>query len=533
MDTLQRLWKQFSDLLAGLPTSQRMTLLAVPLLVMGGLGVIVYSNREPARDYLLGGKVFTAEELRTAQEALRRAGLVDFATEGQKIRVPKPQVTQYNAALVEQGAMPSQYGEDLLKMHREAGIWATDADRRNLMEVGKSQELGRILRAISDIEDARVSWERTKKRSFTGEMKAKALVSIRPKAGRELSGRLVQSIRLSVAGALADLSPDDVVVLDERTGQAYQANSKDDPLSSEFVDQVRKFTDHYRKIISEALGHIPDVTVSVNVDLEKLKLSYVQERELGTKPFAVRSVDQANKTRSDERRPSREPGMQANMPRNLQGGSTMENVQTSEQTVATVDNIPSTAKLREQTFFGLLPKSVQVAVQIPRDFYRQVAIKQGESESANKDLFNAKLAQIEQETEAEVQKIVAKLVPAGSTADAINISSFTNLDSPVVQTGTPMLEIAMELLSRWGGPFAMGLFALWALWMFNRSLKTLPQAPPLPVPDPQKLAGKLPPDEEEDEESKPATKRDELQTLVRDNPEMAASVLSKWLTPAK
>jgi len=32
---------------------------------------------------------------------------------------------------------------------------------------------------------------------------------------------------------------------------------------------------------------------------------------------------------------------------------------------------------------------------------------------------------------------------------------------------------------------------------------------------------------------KEPTKRDKLQTLVKDNPEMAASVISRWLTPPK
>lgn len=531
MEPLQAAWKQFSELWSGLSSSQKLTFTAIPLLVLGGLGLLVFSNQQPGKEYLLAGKAFSADELRQAQEAFGQAGLSDYEVDGSKIRVPKNAATRYSAVLMEKGAMPAQYGDALLKMYKEAGLWATDSDRQKLLEVGKAQEIAKILRAIGDIRDAKVSWERARRRAFGGESKVTALVSIEPKPGRQLSPTLVQSIRLSVAGAVADLSPDDVVVLDTRTGQAYKASDTNDPFNSQFLDHVRRFTDHHQQTIATALDHIPGVMVAVNVDLDNLKTSYLQEREIGGKAFPVKNLDETTTEKSTERKASKEPGMQANQPRNLQaaaGGS--ESTQSSEKTIASAESIPSTAKVREQTFFGMIPKAVQVTVQIPRDYYRKVAIKQGEDES-NKQAFSAKLQTIEQETEKEVQQVVAKLIPSSSTPDAIVVTSYTDLDPLPEVSGPSLVEKAMELGVRWAGPVTLTLFAVWALWMFNGSLKKLPAAAPIEPPAPLKVAQDDAADEESDH--RPPTKRDQLQGLVRDNPEMAAAVISKWLAPGK
>ena len=48
-----------------------------------------------------------------------------------------------------------------------------------------------------------------------------------------------------------------------------------------------------------------------------------------------------------------------------------------------------------------------------------------------------------------------------------------------------------------------------------------------------KAAPTAAPENEEDELTREPSKRDRLQVLVKDNPEMAATVISRWLTPPK
>ena len=195
---------------------------------------------------------------------------------------------------------------------------------------------------------------------------------------------------------------------------------------------------------------------------------------------------------------------------------------------------------------GLLPKSVQVAVQIPRDYYRDVARKQGESET-DKQNFQAKVQLIETETLKQIRENVTRLIPSpsngtGTAADHVSVTSYVKLETEQPVATASMVDQATEILTQWGGPMGLGLFTLWVLWTLQRSLKRLPQAPAMSRAETAKAAAEASSaknssgdDDSPDEDDMPreATKRDRLQGLVKDNPEMAAAVISRWLTPAK
>jgi flagellar M-ring protein FliF len=138
---------------------------------------------------------------------------------------------------------------------------------------------------------------------------------------------------------------------------------------------------------------------------------------------------------------------------------------------------------------------------------------------------------------------VAKLIPlpaTGTAADLISVASYDRLETAEAPPEPSLMVQASEILTHWGGPAALAIFALWALWMLNRSLKSLPQEPAPALSGASAGAGSAasaalavaaaPAPEPENKEP---TRRDKLQTLVRDNPEMAASVLTRWLATTK
>ena len=100
METWRRTWSQFQDLFNTMAPSQRMTLVVVPLLVLAGLGLVMYLGASPAQEALLMGKTFAPEELKNAEAALRKAGCVQYHVEGQRIFAPRAEAVRYNAALI-------------------------------------------------------------------------------------------------------------------------------------------------------------------------------------------------------------------------------------------------------------------------------------------------------------------------------------------------------------------------------------------------------------------------------------------------
>ena len=521
---------QFRELYNGMAASQRMTLIAVPLMVVAALALVIYLGRGPTEEYLNAGKPFSAEELKHAEEALRLAGLSQFRIEGQKIVVLRSEITRYQAALLAKGVQ-SEFGTERDKAFDAGGVFTSDKERQERAELAKSRELSRIICAIPDIEDASVIWERQKQKPFGGEAKATCTISIRMRPARELTASLARSLRLAVSGAVMGLTPAGVTVLDVSTGRAIRDEADDDPFNSQFVDQIKKFTTLHQRNIAEALAYIPNVIVSVNVDLENLKTSWEREQKYDAKTVPLKTVNETNATRSDEKRPSSEPGMAANTPRNLRPQSSTENVQTTDKTLESAETIPISTRVTDRTLVGMLPKSVQVSVSIPEDYYRKVALTRGEP-GTDKAALQGQIDQIRTRTEKDVLAKVSKLIPpsAATPESVINVSSYVKLDEAVQQAETPLLSRLNDGLSQWGGPMALGLFALWTLWLLNRSMKKLPQED-REVPEARSTPESE--DEEEDETPREVTKRDQLQLLVRDNPEMAAAVIGRWLEPPK
>lgn len=539
MDSWRRTLSQFRDLFNNMAPSQRMTLIVVPLLVLAGLGLVMYVGVGPAEEALLSGKAFSAEELKTAEAALRRGNFTQYRVEGQRILVSKTEAARYNAALVTGQGIPDNFGDELsqaIDVNPFMGIG--EPQRRDRVDLGKARELVKIIKAIPFVEDARLVTQRPRQRGFHGESKMTATLGVRLRGGHELLGDLTQSLQQTVAGGFG-MAPADVTVVDMKTGKAPRTAEQNDPYNNGYVERIRDFTALHQQTIAEALSYIPNVLVSVNVDLDTVVQTHEQERKYDAKQFPYKSLEETETSTSNETGPGSEPGMGANQPRAIRQQATVKNSNSVEKNRTATDSVPTGTRLIDRHVAGFTPKSVQVAVAIPRDYYREVALRQGADE-ADKAAFQAKVAQLKTETEKEVREKIARLIPApasGTAADAVNVSSYDRLETVEAPLVVSMTTRVGEAVTQWGGPAGLALFALWALWMLNRSMKRMPEGP-APAAGKQsagKAAATLAavPEDEDEQIPKEPTKRDKLQTLVKDNPEMAAAVLSRWLSPPK
>jgi flagellar M-ring protein FliF len=128
-------------------------------------------------------------------------------------------------------------------------------------------------------------------------------------------------------------------------------------------------------------------------------------------------------------------------------------------------------------------------------------------------------------------------VAAGETADdSVNVSSYDRLETIEPPAPVSLAAQFSDALTQWGGPAGLTLFALWALFMLNRSVQRTNRsqaATAAKSPAGNATATSTDAANEDDDLNREPTKRDRLQTLVKDNPEMAATVISRWLTPPK
>jgi flagellar M-ring protein FliF len=334
------------------------------------------------------------------------------------------------------------------------------------------------------------------------------------------------------------MRPTDVTVVDLKTGRAPRLPGKDDEYNSGYVDAIRHYTTHYESNIAKALLDIPNVQVAVNVQIDAVASQTERERKYDAKAFPYKTVEDTQKEETNESAPQSEPGVTANQPRNSRAPAVAKQSRSNEKTLTKTDSVPTGVRETVAEKVGYTPKSVQATVSIPKDYYRDVLLKQGVEET-DKTAFQAKMLQVQSEKEKEIRERVARLiiVAAGETAaDAVSVSSYDRLETIEAPAPVSLAAQLSDAVTQWGGPAGLTLFALWALFMLNRSVQRTNRAQSATAaksPAGKGSAASAAPAVEEDELTREPTKRDRLQTLVKDNPEMAATVISRWLTPPK
>jgi len=538
METVRRTLKQFLELYGSMTASQRGTLIVVPLMILGAFYFLVFQGNTSSYVALSWGKVFTSEELVSAEQTLIEAGLTEFERRGQRIMVPAADVERYNAALLEGGTLPDNSTSELERQLQKASLWTTASQFQAMMDVALRKELSAVVQAAADVERAGVTVARpSRRRRFgAGPAPVTAIVNVRPRRGRELSEQLVQSIRFAVAGGVPDLKPEHVTVFDESRGIAHRGEQPDDPFDNRLLTRKTQFEQRYQNMIVGALSHIPDVQVTVSVDLDNIKSSKVREQAVNPKETV--SLQQTEQSRTDavaERVVLAEPGVVPNGPDTVNNAGNDQRSRNLEERTTTSTTVASFS-LSEQEFIAAMPKAVQVSIGIPDDYFRSVALKQGLTEGETDDSKSEFQLAVDGIRTAEVEsaRVTAKTLLPGTPPDtAIDVRSIHPIDPQVVEPVIPLTETVTSAVSQWGGAIGLALFALWALRLLNRSMPDIPEESPA-------IAQTTLPLDEAEEEQEPADRpdqepnnRDRMQSVVRDNPEMAAAVLRGWIHSPK
>lgn len=527
----------------GLAPSQRATMGLVALVLVASFTYLMTQQGGSGKVPISAGKAFTVEEAMHAEQILLAAGLDDFEMRGGQLLVPRGEAERYNATLIAGGGLPSNWAEEWESQMKELGQFAGSRQRADVKEMARAKMVSSFLSQLPDIAHANVIWDEDQQPGFRAAAKTRATVFLKAKPGHTIEQKTVSAVRMAVANSKKHLSPDDVVVMDI-AGQKTYDGSGNGEFGDEAMTKIVRLTAMYEDRVRSALEYIPGVVVTANVNLERLRESLVRKQQINPKEaFSVvgdttRNTDTLQRTAS-----SGEPGGGPNVQLDLQTGrgatQSRETTVSREQTVQT-----ASFEITESSLMGGMADSVTMSVSIPKDYYRVVAMSlpviKNNAESTDEEIDTA-AQKVEQDTIASVQAKVAQLLPPGPTDDpnfrSVIVDSITVPESTEVDTAIPMSVTIGEIVKTYGQPVLMSMLAIVVLFMLNKSLsKPLPELPELELPKP-------PRDEDEDEAGEEAftdlfsppenKKREHLQTVVRDNPELAATVIAGWIAEGK
>lgn len=531
MEALKKTYHQTLKIYDSLTGSQRLSLLVVLALIGGTLGYLVFNRSSAAYVPASLGKNFSGEEMQNALAVLREKGLTDYKQNGGQLLVPRSQVDRYNAALLEGGGLPTDWASELEHQFEKQGWFPSDKQSQLRKEIALGKELRRILRAIPDIADARVVWARTEAKRFSGRTgKVTATVNIKPRGGRDLPPRLVRSLQQAVASMISGLKPEDVTIFNLQTGESYTVQ-KESPFDGRLIEWIKQHTRMYKEKVEQQLSFIPGALVTVDVKVENLE-SWVEESRQYNQKSSV-TTSERNKTRTDENTEDAartEPGEAANVPRSLatrRGGAKRRKSSETDQTTTTVPGYTATLK----KYIAAMPKAVQVSVGIPEEYFEKVLARKNDGSGQATPPTREQIL-------TDIKHLVAHTVGADPNSNAVEVRPYVKVAPPSPDLETPWTETVFSFLNQWGGPLGLGLFALLALWMVRKNMPEMPEPDTEPIPaaaprPPENSGTTSQPQSPSSSVTPPqSTPRDELQSIVRDNPEMTASVISEWLRAA-
>src|ERR1700733_11835324 len=154
---MRRTFDQFLAVYNSLAPSQRITFAAIAVLIPTAFLFFAWNGSSSSMVALSYGKVFSTDEIRNAEQALKEAGLNKFKSEGGQIFAPAGEVEKYNAALLQSGSLPSHWAEELEKKLDSTNPFMSSTENlRQTRDALLGKHLVRMILGSPDFEDAEV-----------------------------------------------------------------------------------------------------------------------------------------------------------------------------------------------------------------------------------------------------------------------------------------------------------------------------------------------------------------------------------------
>ncbi|NPA39786.1 MAG: flagellar M-ring protein FliF [Thermodesulfobacteria bacterium] len=218
---------------------------------------------------------------------------------GGSIYVPKDEVPELRIEIASKGIVGGTGPGFELFDKSQMGL--TEFQQRIEYERALEGELARTIKGIRGVEWVRVHLALPKESVFIEEERPpKASVVIAMKRGYELTPTEVKGIINLVSGAVPKLSPQNVVIIDARTGKSIKLPSPEEEFTTTQLAYKRKVEEDLKEkiesMLTKALGYgkvIAQVSVDMSFDKEK-----ILQESYDPKASAVVSeeIDVENKT---------------------------------------------------------------------------------------------------------------------------------------------------------------------------------------------------------------------------------------------
>jgi flagellar M-ring protein FliF len=562
MNQLNQLFRQIQAVVAGMNAQSRLMagLMLGAILVGAGFLVQGFSAAKVPMEYVFGGQSFSNEELDQMEMALSTAGLRDYERVGNRIQFPSATKDSYLKALSDAKAMPERLGSAMDKALNSGNILESMSVTQMRHRNAKIKDMQTALRNFPFIREALITYdERTE--GFSSSKKKSASVAIMPRGNSELTSSQKRSIITYIQKSFPDLPSSNIALIDMRTGEAEVGNDDPEAMAHDQYLKTKSFHEQQlkRKAI-ELLSAYGDVQVAVNVELDNTLAEETEELKYNDKPTTVQSSttkkDSESQRANQGGRPGTEPNALANRGTSLanadQSSKTKEQTETERR--ITGNTLVSSKRV------GLKVDYAMISVSIPFSYYQKAYVHSWQIRNPDQKAADvpppkdSDLALIKTDTEKNVKLklngILDKLAAGEETVPRVTVTEHLDLPETLPPDPSMSQQAVAFLTESWQTLALLGLAgaALLSLRSFAKTTPSGSDAPfergfEIPLDDTidlelSSLADDEPATASESDEEKSTLQfrttgtqlKDDLTSLVRTNPDAAATLLRNWIS---
>lgn len=543
MDFVRRNWAQARAYMQEMTFAQKWGVGAVLiiLLLFGALAMIYAGAPEKvAITQFAGGR-------QVEVMARLQAHGINVEQKGNQLLVPRQQQEEAIALLVEGNLLSEDASESFKQLVLQQSPWLTNEQNRQRYHLALNTALGSILRKIRGVRSAQVVVSMPQEKGFGSSfVRPTASVTLSLEGGRRIDERLVEAVAGLVAGAVAEMAPQQVVVIDAGTGQQHKVGDANELVAGDLVELIRSEERHYREKIGELLRirhAIVAVTVRADPTHREIRSETDYEKAEPLRETENETISRRNLTQAGE------PGVRPNVGASIDGGSGVGMEESIERTRETFGEKRAVVR-SEKTITGHTVQQVNVAINIPRSYFVQI-YRARNPQQGDLPVDDVALQPLFEQQRAEIEAKVRPLVEAVGQQSVVRADMFYDdadfLQPLALASGAGGLAGVLE--APWMTPATLLGTALLAVAFMFFMLRHAAQKEVLPTVE--ELAG-LPPtlagdedligeaDEMEmmmsgvelDEEQLRARKiADQISEMIKASPEEAGSLIGKWVRP--
>jgi len=544
MEFLKRYWSQIRVQSAQMPANTRLLIgsLVIILLLVGYL-VLQYTGKPQ----MVPITSFAGERQEEVAANLRQRG-IDVVVENGQMLVPYEQRIDALAAMESSGLLAPDTSKAFDDAIFKSSPWDPSAKTSMAFLQAKQKFLAQVITKMKGVRGADVVISMPQQVGFgRSHIKPSASVSVVMQSGR-MNKQLVEAIASLVSGAVAEMSPREVVVIDAVDGRAHRVGDPEEMNTDQLMANIVLIEGRYHQKISDLLQYIPGVIVAVSV-----RTDTVQHQDIREWKYSPNEALKKERTRTSETtdvRSGGESGLRSNVGADIVAGGNKTGSSTKTEEIETEfgpRELTSEARIKKT---GQMAQDVNVTVNVPRSFFVSLFKSSKPADTADPDdaalqpLVDAHLAAIKKQVEPLIKTEVGPgSVTTHMILDVGAILAMTDGSGGAVGAGGVMSVVSAE----WFQPAMLGTLALFSLGLMFFMVRKATRIAPIPTA--AELAGippQITPDDDllgevteheqamagvelAEEEVQVRKVAQQIDELVSEYPAEAATLFKRWV----